>query len=69
MTNRQEEAGEYFVPGEDMETFSSIGELLAKTDFYLRHEDLRLKILLRGFEKVMKHHTFEHRIASMLELA
>ncbi len=68
LTNYQEEIEEYFVIGQDIETFKSVEELLVKADFYLKHEDLRLQILCNGYEKVVSQHSYEHRITRMLEL-
>ncbi|MBR6329144.1 MAG: glycosyltransferase [Lachnospiraceae bacterium] len=69
MTNYQEEIEDFFTIGEDIETFKSIDELLLKTEFYLRHEDLRLGILIKGYEKVMKYHKYEDRLEKMIALS
>ena len=68
LTNYQEEIEEYFVIGQDIETFKSIDELLVKADYYLKHEDVRMQILCNGYEKVTARHTYEHRIERMMEL-
>ncbi len=68
LTNHQEEIADFFEVGREIETFRSLGELVAKRDFYLKHEDLRLSILVNGYRKVMACHTYEHRINSMLEI-
>ena len=68
LTNYQEEIEDYFVPGQDIETFKSIDELLVKADFYLKHEDIRMQILCNGYEKVTAYHSYEHRLSRMLEL-
>jgi len=69
MTNHQPEVEDYFTVGEDIETFKSFEELEAKVDFYLKHEDARLRVLVKGYEKVMKYHTYQNRIADMMKIA
>ena len=66
MTNYQAELSEYFEIGRDLETYSSMDELIDKCAFYLEHEDIRNKITHNGYEKVKQHHTYSHRIAEML---
>ncbi len=66
MTNYQQELTEIFTVGEDLECYGSIEELVEKCDYYLKHEDERIRIAVTGYEKVKKYHTYTHRIASML---
>lgn len=67
MCNLQEELFDHFIPGQDLETFSSIEELVDKCEFYLSHEDIRQKIALSGYEKVKAHHTYALRMKSLFE--
>ena len=67
MCNYQEELPELFEPGEEVEVFSSKEELLDKTAWYLEHEEERKKIAERGLERVLKEHTWEARIASLIK--
>lgn len=66
MTNYQEEIEDMFVIGEDLEAYGSIEELIDKCDYYLSHEDERIAIAERGYEKVKSHFTHYHRIKEML---
>lgn len=66
MTNYQAELTDLFEIGVDLEAYSSLEELIDKCAFYLAHEDERAKIALKGYEKVKKYHTYQHRIAEML---
>lgn len=66
MTNYQAEIPDFFEIGKDLETYSSMEELVDKCAFYLEHEDLRKEIAYNGYEKVKQHHTYPHRIAEML---
>jgi spore maturation protein CgeB len=67
ISNYQPEIPEYFVPDEDIVLYDSIPDLLAKIEFYLEHEDLRLKIAANGYEKIKKHHTWTIRIKDILD--
>jgi spore maturation protein CgeB len=67
MCNYQEELPELFEPGEEVEVFSSKEELLDKTAWYLEHEEERKKIAERGLERVLKEHTWDMRIASLIK--
>ncbi len=67
ITNYQEELSEHFRLGTDLETYSSIDELLEKCNYYLTHNDVREKIASNGLCRVREHHTYYHRIKNMLE--
>lgn len=66
ITNYQEELFDYFVPGEDLEVFSSVDELEDKCRYYLAHEDERKAIALSGYNKIKSHHTIDMRMAQLL---
>lgn len=68
MTDYDEELSDFFQVGEDVETFRDIEELRDKIKFYLREENIREKVALRGYEKVTSHHTFIHRMQDMLQI-
>jgi len=69
LTNHQAEIEDFFKIGEEIETFKSLEELAAKVKYYLTHEDVRQRILINGFEKVMNEHTYEQRLNEMIEKA
>lgn len=52
MTNYQEELEELFVPDEEIVLFHSMEELLEKTEYYLLHERERVRIAMKGYQKV-----------------
>ena len=68
ITNYQQELMEYFQIGQDLETYGSKEELLDKVQYYLSHEDERKQIVLNGYEKVSKLHSYVKRIEEMLEI-
>lgn len=68
LTNYQAELPEYFEIGKDLETFSSKEELMDKANYYLTHESERQSIAKNGYETVKKYHTYDNRIAKMIEI-
>lgn len=69
ISNYQSELGDYFVPGEDMEIYTSLHELEDKIEYYLAHDAERQEIARNGYEKVLNNHTYQIRVLQMLELA
>lgn len=66
LTNYQPEIEDYFTPGVDLEIYHDLDELCAKVDYYLKHEDKRIRIAMNGYQKVRKHHTYEERLEKIL---
>lgn len=66
MTNYQAELPEYFEIGKDLETYGSMEELLDKCNYYLQHEEERIRISVNGYEKVKQFHTYDKRIQTMI---
>jgi spore maturation protein CgeB len=62
----KEEIEEYYEIGKEIETFSSTEELKDKIRFYLDNRQKAAEIGLRAREKTLKHHTYEHRVQSIL---
>ena len=69
ITNFQSELPDYFEIGKDLVTYESEQDLLDKCTYYLAHEDERLEIARNGYEKVKQYHTWEIRLAQLLQLA
>lgn len=68
MTNFQPELTEHFEIGVDLETYTSMEELMDKCAYYLTHEDERKQIALNGYQKVKANHTYQGRIMEMLRI-
>ncbi len=68
LTNYQEELGELYEIGKDLETFTSKEELAEKAAYYLTHEEERRKIAASGYEKTRALHTYETRISQMIRI-
>ena len=68
MTNYQAELPEYFEIGKDLEAYESLPELSEKIRYYLSHEEERVEIAIRGYEKAAKYHSYETRLAQMIKI-
>ena len=68
MTNYQAELPEYFEIGKDLEAYESLPELSEKIRYYLSHEEERVEIAIRGYEKAAKYHSYETRLAHMIKI-
>lgn len=68
LSNYQPEMDELFTIGKNIEAFRSVEELLEKSDYYLKHEDERLRIAINGYKLIKEKHTIQHRINEMLRV-
>lgn len=69
LSNYQPEVVEYFIPDTDFVYYESIEDALAKTDFYLRNEDLRLQIANNGRQKCHEQFNYSRQFASLFRIA
>lgn len=68
LSNYQPELAEQFEDGRELALFGSQEELLDKIMYYLSHEEERLEVARRGFQKVQRLFAYEVRVKQMLEL-
>ena len=66
LTNYQSDFLDYFTPDEDYVFYDSKKDLLAKIDYYLKHETERAEIAKNGLRKVSADHTYVHRVNEIL---
>jgi len=67
LTNYQADFLDAFVPDEDFVYYDSKTDLLDKIDYYLEHEDERIRISENGHRRMLENHTFECRVADLLK--
>lgn len=67
MTDWRSDLEQYFIPGEEIETFQDTKEFIEKCEFYLENKDIRENIARKGYERTTKENTFDIRIKKMLE--
>lgn len=68
LSNWQEEIPELFVEDEEILTYKTPEELIDKADYYLRHDDKRVRIGINGYQKVKKQHTYEQRLNKIISI-
>lgn len=68
LTNYQPELEEYFEIGKDLEVWHDLPELEEKIQYYLEHEEERIRIAINGYQKVRKNHTLQMRLEEILHI-
>lgn len=68
LTDYVREIEGFFKPGIEIETYSTIEELIDKMHFYLRHDNVREGIARRGFEKAQKLPTWRDRAREIVKV-
>jgi spore maturation protein CgeB len=69
LTKDTEEIARYFIPGEEIITYQDANDAAEKIKYYLKNEEERKKIAKRGYERVMREHTYEKRFSEIFEFA
>jgi spore maturation protein CgeB len=62
---------EFFIttgPNAEIAAFNSQAKLFERVDYFLAHDEERRAIAERGKQKVLAHHTYDHRIAEMFSV-
>ncbi len=67
LTNYQPELEEYFEIGRDLEVWHDLAELEEKVQYYLSHEEQRVRIAINGYQKVKKYHSLQMRLEGMMQ--
>ena len=68
LTNYQSELEDYFEIGKELEVYHDLKELEEKIQYYLEHEDERLRIAINGYKKVRDNHNLKSRMRKVLDL-
>jgi len=66
--NRRQGLGDAFVIGKEIAVFENETDLEKKIEYYLSHEQARKKIARAGRARVNREHTYDRRVASLLEM-
>ena len=69
LTRDAKEIAEYFVPGEEIITYEDANDAAEKIKYYLKNEDEREKIAKKGYERILREHTWEKRFLDIFEFA
>lgn len=65
LTQDTEEITEYFIPGEEIITYQDANDATEKINHFLANEDELENIAKRGYERVLRDHTWEKRFSSI----
>ena len=68
LSNWQEGIAELFEEGKEIVTFKTPEEMLEKVDYYLAHEEERVRIGINGYQKVKNCYTFEHQLSKIISI-
>lgn len=68
LSNWQAEIPEMFVEDQEIVTYKTPEELIDKANYYLKHEDRRIRISVNGYRKVKEQHTYEHRLDKIISI-
>ncbi len=68
LTDHQEALEELFEVGEEVITYKDKDEIPELVRFYLRNRDARKASARRGRQRVLREHTYKHRLKSIIQL-
>lgn len=68
LSDERADLANLYIPGEEMVTYSSPEDFLAKVDHYLSHPEERSRIALRAMQRTLRDHTYEARLHKMFEI-
>lgn len=68
LTDRQEALDELFDVGKEIIAFTDVEEIPDLADYYLRHPEARKAIAKRGRKRVLREHTYRHRLNQIVRV-
>lgn len=68
LSNYQEEILELYDDEKELVLYDSMEDAMAKIDFYLRHDELRQKILLSGRERTLRENSLQDRMERIFKI-
>lgn len=60
--------GEFFEEDKEIVCFDTKEEMVDKVRYYLKHEEARQRIAQAAYERVLRSHTWQHRVQHMLSV-
>jgi spore maturation protein CgeB len=67
LTAPAENLDSYYVPGRELASFDTVGELIDKVRYFLANEAERLTIAEAGYQRTIREHTYAHRFADIFK--
>jgi spore maturation protein CgeB len=68
LSDVRQDLGDLYIPGVEIETYSSPEELVDKMVYFLHNEEQRKQIAIKGFMKTLEKHTYQNRLAQLLKI-
>jgi spore maturation protein CgeB len=68
LTDHQKAIEELFEVGREIVTYKNVEEIPELVRFYLNNPDARGKIAMKGRERILREHTYKHRINSIIQV-
>lgn len=68
LTDQMADVERNFIVSKELETYKDINDLLDKTEFYLKNQDIAQKIAIIGFADVTKSHSYTARARCILDV-
>lgn len=68
-SNYQPELAEYFVDGVDVIMYESMEDALEKADYYIKNEQNRQELAMRGYQKACENFSYPDKIEQMFRIA
>jgi len=68
LTRESRAIGDFFIPGEEILTYTDAEDAAKKVRYYLSHEEELQKIAENGYMRVLSHHTMEERINNIFDI-
>ncbi|MDU2241786.1 MAG: glycosyltransferase, partial [Paenibacillus sp.] len=68
LVDARDDLASFYLPGEEIETFTSPEELVDKVRYYLTHEEERREIALRALDRTLRDHTYANRLDQLLSV-
>ena len=58
---------DWFIDGHEIVLFKNNNDLLSKINYYLNNDQERMRICNNGFKRLVKEHTYEHRVKKFIK--
>lgn len=68
LSNWQEEMTELFEEDKEIVLFKTPEEMIEKIDYYLAHENERVRIGINGYQKIKSCYTYEHQLNKLISI-
>lgn len=68
LTDIREDLPGFYRPGVELETYQNADDMMNKIDYYLTHENERLRIAMCGLQRTITDHTFNRRLQQLADI-